>query len=173
MKNSDLTAVDEKQEPSPVPTASPRGGLSSWKVFLGVLGHGAESRSPFGIVLARNPVTDFSVKHPLLDPISSRGLGQGTDQESSAGWEALGAWPSPWDVGLGRRLPVPVPTQKILVTSSPPEVEPAALQSVSTASPPVLKGPLRTSRGHWQTPLSAPFSLIPPLAWREDALAEG
>lgn len=40
MKNSDLTALGEKQDPTPISIAFPRGGLSSCRDFLGVLGRG-------------------------------------------------------------------------------------------------------------------------------------
>lgn len=59
-----------------------------------MLGCGGEVRSQFGIALAKNPVTDFSLKHPLLGAwprhkweFSSLGCLGTVAQPLECGWE--------------------------------------------------------------------------------------
>lgn len=90
--------------------------------------------------------------------------------QGSGGSGDLGAAPGMWDRGEG--LPFLVLTQKILFPSSTQGMELAALQLVSLASSPGLRGlwgPLRTTA---DSPLPTSFSLISCFVL-ENTLAEG
>lgn len=112
----------------PSPPHSPGGGLRSWDSGL-------------------SPVTDCSLKYPLLDPIySERGLAETLMGilQGPRGFGGLGVAPRMWGRGEGCLFLHPL--------FSPAGGAGCSAVS-SSASAPGLKGPLRTSRGYQQTVL--------------------
>lgn len=176
MKNADLIAAGKKQEPPRLPPGSSRGGLSGWNLgdFLGVLECQGKSRSWCGIAPASNPVTDLVLKFrssPSWVPFPLGGLAQmlmGTLQDLE-GFVAL-AQP----LECRDKTVCSYTHTENSVTSSPQGVELAALcqchqpAAQAEGASEDISVPLQIVCV-MQRPLSPyPFSLIPPLAWRED-----
>ena len=115
-----------------------------------MLGCGCESRSWFGIALTWNPVTDFSLKLSLLDPIFPGGVAQalmGIPQSGRLG--DLGPAPGMWARGEGHLF---LWSHRKLATSSSQGGAGSSIASVLSQHP-RPKGPLWTPQCHPQTVL--------------------
>ena len=138
----------EKLKPTPNPTTFPRGGIRSWTLIMGVLGHGAES------------CNWLSLKHPLLDPVLSEGAWPRHWPDSSRGQEALGTLAQPLECRIGEKGCLLCSHRKPCSPPSPQGMELAALQLVSSASAPGLRGLWRPLGTTADSPLPTSFSLI-------------
>lgn len=126
-----------------------------------MLGHGDESRSWFGLVLARSHAADYCLKRLLLNPVFPGGLAQALVGILQRLWNVV---PAPGVWGCGGEGCLPTPTQKILFTSSQvwswqpcsPCPQPASLE----LSVPLADNPEACAEPH-ATPTH--FSLIPSL----------
>lgn len=139
----------------PSPPHSPGGGLRSWDSGL-------------------SPVTDCSLKYPLLDPVySERGLAETLMGilQGPRSFGGLGVAPRMWGRGEGCLFLHP---HRKFCSPLLPSGWSWLLCSQLLSQRPRAEGASEDISGlPADSPLPTPFSLIPPLSRREAALAEG